>query len=752
MRLLSLYYSLSIKYKLLLTIVATVVLLLAIFIAMNYYAFSKSIDNRYESTIHKQEHAFINANNILSENALSTATIFANLSQVQEAFLLLKQTNDENCSAFFLNEEFKSINKELRLITGKQANIHLINSKGKVIFEFGSNVCSSSAEIKRPTFNNVIKTKIAYFGIDVINKRMVITSIVPVLDGSNLIGVVEVYYKQEDFFTLLNLDKDDDYSILLSNYKFGEKSKYINSRYIAYKSKSINIDEIFDFNKTNSTQLKFYNNGVYGLFPFNSGDYKGDVLYKMSTKTTKEEKQNRKILMIFSILIIIILISLIIYLAIIKIIIKPLSVLTESVSNSSKGIIGEDITVKHPDEIGVAIKSNNQLMHNIRNASNFASEIGKGKLDVDYKVLSKDDELGNSLLMLRNELIQSYKKEEQQKKEDIIRNWVNEGLAKFGDILRQDNDNLIKLTDNLLNNLVYYVGAVQGGLFLLNEENKELELTSSYAYDRKKFVEKTIPLKEGSLGACILEQKYIYLKEVPEDYIEMTSGLGEAAPNYILLVPLIFNDATLGVYELAFLKDVDDYKIDFCNNIAESIASTLTSAKINKQTSILLEQTQQQTEEMSAQEEEMRQNMEEMQATQEESSRKENEFKGILNAIDNTLSRVELNTEGKVIFANEAFLKNTDYSIDSLKNKEFDSIVYEEFNSKYEKNIKIAIENKQHISLKIGIIKEDESVLLLFVSITPIIDDDDNILKLELLFNDIKGKVSDEFVIELNNL
>ena len=751
MKLLLIYNSLSIKYKLLLSIGSTIVILLGVFIAMNYYAFTKGIDNRYEVVIQKKENVFNKANKTLSENSLSTASIFANLSQVKEAFLLIKQTNNDNCSSFFLNEEFNSINKELKLITGNQANIHFINTNGFVIYEFGSSTCANSVEITRTTFTNVIKSKIAYSGLDVINKKMVITSIVPVIDGTNIIGAVEVYYKQDEFYAIINKDRDDDFTILLNNYKFGNESKYINGKYIAYKTQSINIDEIFSFDK--SKQLKFYDDGVYGIFPFNSGEYKGEVLYKISNEQAKNEKNKRKTLMLISIIIIIGLISFIIYFTIIRTVLHPLDILTKNVSNLAKGIVGKDLDLKYNDEIGLAIKANNELMHSIRNASNFASEIGKGKLNIEYNAKGDDDELGNSLIMLRSELLDSFNKEEIQKKENVIRNWVNEGLAKFGDILRQNNDNITKLSDNLLNNLVYYVDAVQGGLFLLDEDGQKLELVSSYAYDRKKFIEKKILIKEGLLGACILEKKYIYLKQVPEDYIEITSGLGDASPNYILIVPLIFNNETLGVYELAFLKDVEEYKLDFCNNIAESIASTLTSAKINKQTSVLLEQTQQQTEEMSAQEEEMRQNMEEMQATQEESSRKENEFKGVLNAIDNTISRIELNTEKELIVTNEIFLNLTGYSLNSLKSRKLNSIISDKFVSKYEQHINIAIENRKHTSVIIPFVKENGTDLLLSVSITPIISDEENIIKLELLLTEIKkNNESDEFVIELNNL
>jgi GAF domain-containing protein len=113
---------------------------------------------------------------------------------------------------------------------------------------------------------------------------------------------------------------------------------------------------------------------------------------------------------------------------------------------------------------------------------------------------------------------------------------------------------------------------------------------------------------------------------VPDNYIHITSGLGEANPNCILLVPLKTEDTVLGVIELATFTTYDAHEIELIEKFAQSIAATLANVQINENTRLLLEQTQQQAEEMRAQEEEMRQNMEELAATQEELARKEQEY------------------------------------------------------------------------------------------------------------------------------
>ncbi|NJO01563.1 MAG: PAS domain-containing protein [Bacteroidia bacterium] len=122
---------------------------------------------------------------------------------------------------------------------------------------------------------------------------------------------------------------------------------------------------------------------------------------------------------------------------------------------------------------------------------------------------------------------------------------------------------------------------------------------------------------EGLVGQIYLEQKSFYLKEAPEDYLKITSGLGDAKPAYILVVPLKFNDEVLGILELASFRKFEPYQMEFVEELGKNLAATLSKAKISAYTRALLEEAQHQAEELRAQEEEMRQNMEELQATQE---------------------------------------------------------------------------------------------------------------------------------------
>jgi putative methionine-R-sulfoxide reductase with GAF domain len=247
----------------------------------------------------------------------------------------------------------------------------------------------------------------------------------------------------------------------------------------------------------------------------------------------------------------------------------------------------------------------------------------------------KNDQLINEMnekasqIKLNEKKLNDYIKEiEAAKKDSERRQWSSQGLAMFADLLRAHHGDSQKMFDNILSNLVKYIGANQGALFLIEgeNENRSLQQVATYAYDRKKYIQKTVPVGEGVLGQAVLEKSPVYMTAVPTQYIQITSGLGDAPPRSLLVSPLIVNEEVFGVIELASFQKIESHVQEFVGRIGESIASTISTVRVSEKTKTLLEELQQQTEEMKSQEEEMRQNMEELVATQEEMQRKEQEY------------------------------------------------------------------------------------------------------------------------------
>jgi len=360
---------------------------------------------------------------------------------------------------------------------------------------------------------------------------------------------------------------------------------------------------------------------------------------------------------------------------------RPIAELSDLIIMLSRGKFVPVNIKKGKDEIGRMAEAIDNMMTGLKGKVEFAENIGKGNYESNFQLLSEDDTMGGALIQMRNNL-------KQAADEDRKRNWVTEGLAKFADILRSRNDNLKELSENIISNLVKYMGVNQGALFLINDDNEQdvfIELAACYAYNRRKFLNKRIEIGEGLAGQCVLEKDTIYMSEVPGNYIKITSGLGEALPRNVLIVPLKLNDAIFGVVEIASFHTIERHQVEFVEKLGESIASTVSSVKINNRTKTLLEETQVQAEQMRAQEEEMRQNMEELSATQEEMHRAQRRSEEALQemkerekslyamketfelrerAIALTTLVTETDLEGNITYANEKFCEVSGFAFD----------------------------------------------------------------------------------------
>jgi len=305
------------------------------------------------------------------------------------------------------------------------------------------------------------------------------------------------------------------------------------------------------------------------------------------------------------------------------------------------------------------------LKDGLGKAVRFAEEIGKGNLDTEFQPLSSQDELGISLLQMRDSLVKANKEATERQELDRRQNWITEGTARFGDILREYNNDMYDFSFNIISNLVKYIGANQGGLFVINDDNKGdvfFELTAGYAYDIRKILKKTVYPGVGLIGRCILEADTIYISNLPEDYINITSGLGEKSPQHLLIVPFKFNNEIYAVAEIASFNPIEEYQKQFIEEVGNSIASTIATVKINIRTNKLLQELKIQSDELVSQEEEMRQNMEAMRSSQEDMSKKVDVYTQTNDALNTLIMLTEYTSDGKISDVNtkalEFFKKN----------------------------------------------------------------------------------------------
>jgi CHASE3 domain sensor protein/putative methionine-R-sulfoxide reductase with GAF domain len=269
----------------------------------------------------------------------------------------------------------------------------------------------------------------------------------------------------------------------------------------------------------------------------------------------------------------------------------------------------------------------NETIVHFKKASAFISSISSGNYTVYWDGLNASNEalnkhtLAGHLHNMKDQLIKIRSDEEK-------RNWSNIGLAQYSEVVRKFQDNTDALCFESVRYITKYLTSQQGGLFVLATEgdDKFLKLAASFAFDKKKYIEKRIAIGFGLIGQTYLEGETIKLKELPAGYTHITSGLGDATPNCLIIVPMKHNEQVIAILELASFKEFTSEQIQFIERCGEFLAAALFNAQTNDQIKKLLQDTQIQAENMKAQEEEMRQNMEELSATQEEMLRKEREY------------------------------------------------------------------------------------------------------------------------------
>jgi methyl-accepting chemotaxis protein len=394
--------------------------------------------------------------------------------------------------------------------------------------------------------------------------------------------------------------------------------------------------------------------------------------------------------------------------------------LKTTILDLAKGEKLEEPELDSSDEIGLSMVALAKLSTRMREATVFISEVSNGNIESEFTVISETDRYGIALSNLKKSLALKREEEEKRRKEDEIRNWTTHGIAMFNDILRTDNNDLEKLSLNIVRNIIEYVSASQGGLFLIEEGEgqQHLNLIASYAYDRQKFLKKKIAIGEGLAGNCVLEKKTVLLKKIPDNYIEISSGLGKSKPGCLIIVPLKKEDDVLGVLELASFNDFRPHEVEFLEKVAESIAASLITVRLHEQTSQYLERFRQQAEEMKAQDEELRQNIEELQATHEqmerlkleENERNEKMIRGmedyrklLISVLNEVPEKIFLKDDkGRFVIANKLVAENYNKTVEEILGKsDFDFYPKKEA-EKYFKNEQDIIQSGQTQSFEEG--------------------------------------------------
>ena len=286
---------------------------------------------------------------------------------------------------------------------------------------------------------------------------------------------------------------------------------------------------------------------------------------------------------------------------------KPIDELKGQILVLSRGEIPEIKQTGHKDEIGEMTNALSAMTDSIKIKTEFASQTGKGNYDSQFDLLSDKDILGLALIEMKDNLKQNAGQEKN-------RAWLNKGITEVNEILRANQDRRNELYETLISFLARYVGAGAAGLFVKKENRNlvTLEFASGFASDRKTALKKSFELGEGFIGQAAVEKKNIVLSNLPDDYIKISSGFGDAPPKQLAVIPLVFENDTLGVFEFALFSELTPLHLEFLENISKIVASALDLISRKERTEKLLTESQELNIRMQAQEEELKVSNEEL--------------------------------------------------------------------------------------------------------------------------------------------
>ncbi|CAN5526473.1 HAMP domain-containing protein [soil metagenome] len=255
----------------------------------------------------------------------------------------------------------------------------------------------------------------------------------------------------------------------------------------------------------------------------------------------------------------------------------------------------------------------NQLAGNLTTQVRAIAEVSKAVTEgdltrrIDVEAKGEVNALADTINKMTDTLRETTRVNQEQ-------DWLKTNLANIQRLM-QGQRNLQLVSQLIMSELTPTVTAQHGAFFLTDSNEKKepvLKLIASYGYKARKSVANRFKFGEGLVGQCALEKKPILITEAPPDYIKVSSGLGQAAPVNIIVIPVLFEVGVLGVIELGSIKPFSEIDQQFLEQLIEVIGVVINSIIANMRTEELLLQSQRLTEELQSQSEELQSQQEEL--------------------------------------------------------------------------------------------------------------------------------------------
>lgn len=279
------------------------------------------------------------------------------------------------------------------------------------------------------------------------------------------------------------------------------------------------------------------------------------------------------------------------------------------------------------------------------------SDISEGAGDYTFRLTAdSNDELG--------EMSKSFNRFMNKIEAVIIENrhanWVKTGE---NDLNKKINeiDNIKSLGDEGIKHITKYVGGQVASIYIKNGDN-EYNLLSTYGHEEK--VDNSLVSAGGLTRQTALEKESVIIKDIPENYLKISSGLGQARPKNLLIVPCIFEDQVELVIEIGKFNEFTDLEVQFVESISVNMGISAQSILSKNRLEELLGQTLEQSEELQVQQEELRQSNEELEEQAKALKRSEGELQIQQEELRVTNEELEEQSKALLIEKNNIISKN----------------------------------------------------------------------------------------------
>jgi len=254
------------------------------------------------------------------------------------------------------------------------------------------------------------------------------------------------------------------------------------------------------------------------------------------------------------------------------------------------------------------------LTNQVRSIADVATAVTKGDLTRSIAV-----EASGEMAALKDNINEMIRNLKDQTLKNAEQDWLKTNLARFSRMLQGERD-LATVSNLIMSELAPLVNAQYGVFYVTRREENDtvLDLVASYGAEKREELKSTFKLREGMVGQCAADRRAMLLKDVPNEFIKIGSGLGHAKPANVVIMPALFEDDVKAVIELASFSEFNETHQTFLDQLMESVGIVLNTIAATMRTEGLLKQSQLLTQELQARQTELTTKQEELHNTNEE--------------------------------------------------------------------------------------------------------------------------------------